>query len=205
MALVECQRQQQEGAPASREPHSSSYVSHAAHRYERTCIESHGSQPRRHSAMERRWKKNISRWKRETSITTMRNGRTREIEAGEGTASCDETRRDERERTAPRAVLRATDRHWSRFYARTDRVARMRAAATSRVWMDGVERIVLDVLRRHPLSLLSRVNERKDTGWFYERIAIQGVSVRQRAPRTVHCARIYYEYQPGICTEYLLG
>lgn len=73
----------------------------------------------------------------------------------------------------------------------------MRAAATSRVWMDGVERIVLDVLRRHPLSLLSRVNERKDTGWFYERIAIQGVSVRQRAPRTVHCTRIYYEYSRG--------
>ena len=35
-------------------------------------------------------------------------------------------------------------------------------------WM-GVERIV-DVLRRHPRSLLRRVNERKDTGCFYERV-----------------------------------
>lgn len=119
MALVECQRQQQEGAPASREPHSSSYVSHAAHRYERTCIESHRSQPRRHSAMERRWKKNISRWKRETSITTMRNGRTREIEAGEGAASCDETRRDETSASEPHpapyyARLTATGRDFTR-------------------------------------------------------------------------------------------
>lgn len=74
--------------------------------------------------------------------------------------------------------------------------------------MDGVERIVLDVLRRHPLSLLSRVNERKDTGWFYERIAIQGVSVRQRAPRTLRCTFVYITNTAGdiyIYTEYLLG
>lgn len=63
--------------------------------------------------------------------------------------------------------------------------------------MDGVERIVLDVLRRHPLSLLSRVNERKDTGWFYERIAIQGVSVRQRAPRTLRCTFVYITNTAG--------
>lgn len=72
--------------------------------------------------------------------------------------------------------------------------------------MDGVERIVLDVLRRHPLSLLSRVNERKDTGWFYERIAIQGVSVRQRAPRTLPSYTyiyIYYEYSRGYIYIYM--
>lgn len=71
--------------------------------------------------------------------------------------------------------------------------------------MDGVERIVLDVLRRHPLSLLSRVNERKDTGWFYERIAIQGVSVRQRAPRTLRCTFVYITNTAGDIYIYIYG
>ena len=176
-AVAQCQCQQQQGTRASREAHPRSKLSsRAAGTYE----------PRRRSHPART-ATNYRRAQPTTTVGAKVHGRR--VNA-RWTRTWNSRGRQTRQ-TAPRAVLRATDRRRSaRFYARTASMVGQRACAPLSLegcgWM-GVERISTYYADTHR-SLLRRVNERKDTGCFYERVAAPGC-VREASSRRVHNIR----------------
>lgn len=149
-ALAQCQCQKQEGARASRQPHSSSYFSsRAADTCERRN-RSHKSETRPKSRGNDARSRTTRECRGETSAKVKRRTRMR-YEYADVTFRCETNTTNRTPRCITRdwsspvgAILRA-----NRLRGRT---TRMRAAVTRRVWIDGGWKDH-DVLRRHPRSL----------------------------------------------------